>query len=94
MFTTAETDFKLVVRQVFHQDGHLAVTFTQQAPVVDVGRADDSGVIVHNHQLTVNVDQLRHLEFTYTDWKISVGGWSWVLRPFQQFFSQIAATSC
>ena len=43
---------------VFDQHRQLAVTASQHASVVDVGRADDDQSVVDDHELAVDVDEL------------------------------------
>lgn len=55
---------KLCLRlvDVLYHDSDLTVSVAKETPIVDVGRPYDSCVVIGNQQLTVNIDQFRHLE--------------------------------
>ncbi|CAN7990319.1 unnamed protein product, partial [Ixodes hexagonus] len=52
---------RLLPVHVVHDHRQFAVSPPHHAAVVDVGRPDDGDLVVHNHQLAVNVHQLLDL---------------------------------
>lgn len=55
---------KLCLRlvDVLNHDSDLTVSVAKKTPVVDVGRSNDSRVVIDDQQLTMNIDQFSHLE--------------------------------
>jgi len=46
---------------VLDKNSKLTVTVAKQATIVDICRCNDDAAVIHNQQLTVNIDQLRPL---------------------------------